>query len=235
MKKYDISYLKIYNIKNTSKLFNCNVRVDWYLLQKISSNIQTLIVDDMNTKYNINIKNKHFIPNNLINIINKVTSKDIQKLNIIRSHKIISNSKKLKEKKTNKFKYPVLTNLNSKGKRLKYTDEPIEDVYNKHKVLMSYSLNLYPFYDNELSPTEHVFYQIVNNKEDGDKLVNYLNSKLFKAILQSSKWIGYQTDHKIFEYLPNIIYDLNDINDKNIYKYFNFTNEEITIIENYFN
>jgi len=107
MKKYDISYLKIFDIKSTFKLFNCNVRVDWYLLQKTSSNIKTQIVDDMNTNYYINIKDKHFIPNNLINIINKVSNIDKPKLNIIRNHKIISNSKKLKEKKTETFKYSV--------------------------------------------------------------------------------------------------------------------------------
>jgi len=234
MKKYDISYLKIFDIKSTFKLFNCNVRVDWYLLQKTSSNIKTQIVDDMNTNYYINIKDKHFIPNNLINIINKVSNIDKPKLNIIRNHKIISNSKKLKEKKTETFKYSVLTNLNSKGKKIKYTDNPIKNIYDKHKVLMSYSLHLYPFYDNELSSTEHIFYQIVNNKEEGYKLVKYLNSKLMKVILQSLKWIGYQTDHKIFEYLPNIIYDfndLNDLNDDNIYQYFNLITEEIKLIE----
>ena len=117
----------------------------------------------------------------------------------------------------------MLTNLNSKGKKIKYTDNPIKDVYNKHKVLMSYSLNLYPFYDNELSPTEHTFYQIVNNKEEGDKLVKYLNSKLFKVIIQSSKWIGYQTDHKIFEYIPNIVNEIDNMNDEEIYKYFEIT------------
>lgn len=231
MKKYDIHYIKIYNIKNTFKLFNCNVRVDWYLLQKISNNIETIIVDDMDIIYNMNIKNKNFIPNNMINIINKVLCKNINKLNIIRSHKIISNSRNLKEKKDETFKYPVLVNLNSKGKKIKYTDKPIKNVYNKHKVLMSYSLNLYPFYDNELSPTEHTFYQIVNNKEEGDRLIKYLNSKLFKIILQSSKWIGYQTDHKIFEYIPNIIDEIDDINDETIYKYFEITKEEIKMIE----
>ena len=38
-----------------------------------------------------------FIPNNRINIINKVVNKNIRPLKIIRSHKIISNSKSLKE------------------------------------------------------------------------------------------------------------------------------------------
>ena len=43
MKQFDIHYIKIYNIKDTFKLFKCNVRVDWYLLKKISSNIETIM------------------------------------------------------------------------------------------------------------------------------------------------------------------------------------------------
>jgi hypothetical protein len=230
MKSYDFEYLKIYNIKDTSKLFNCNVRVDWYLLKKTKTDILTEIVDDMNNTYKVNIKELEFIPNNIINIVNKITSKSVVKLNIIRSHKIISNNTNLKDVKNDVYKYGVLTNLNSKEKRIKYIDVPHE-IYDKSKVLMSYSLNLYPFYDEELSPTEHVFYQLVKNKNDGIKLINYLNSNLFKSILQSSKWIGYQTDHKLFNYLPDIIGDMDVVNDETIYKYFNLTEEEITLIE----
>jgi hypothetical protein len=221
MKSYDIKYLKIYNIKDTSKLFNCNVRVDWYLLQKNNTDILTIIDDDMNKIYNINIKNLDFIPNNNLEIIRKVILKNsVKKLEIVRSHKIISNSKNLKINKDEIYKYKVLTNLNSTEQRIKYTNKPHE-LYNIPKVLMSYSLNLYPFYDDCLSPTEHVFYQIVKNEEEGLRLISYLESKLFKIILNASKWIGYQTDHKLFNYLPNIIDEIEIINDEEINKYFN--------------
>jgi hypothetical protein len=91
---------------------------------------------------------------------------------------------------------------------------------------MSYALNLYPFYDDgNLSPTEHVFYQLVKDEEEGDNLVDYLNSKLFKKILNACKWIGYQTDHKLFKYLPDLS-NIKNINDKKIYDCFNVSQEE---------
>lgn len=232
MKKNDIIYLKMYTIKDTSSLFNCNVRVDWYLLQKRNTDIYTTIDDDMNILHEIKVKNMEFIPNNLINIINKIISKtDIEKLNIIRNHKIVSNNKNLKINKTDVYKYGVLTNLSSKEKRIKYTDTPVLNVYNKPKVMMSYSLNLYPFYDEELSPTEHVFYQIVNDKRCGMKLISYLDSKLFKAILKSFKWIGFQTDHKVFPYIPNVINSIENINDTTLYNFFGLTDDEILLVE----
>jgi hypothetical protein len=193
---------------------------------KKKTNILTNIIDDTGEIYNIDIKTLDFIPNNMINIILKILLKDVKKLNIIRSHKIISNNKSLKIDKNEKYKYGVLANLNKKGTRIKYINIPHE-VYDKPKVLMSYSLNLYPFYDEILSPTEHIFYQLVNDKTHGEKLINYLNSKLFKKILSSSKWIGYQTDHKIFSYLPDITEELDVVNDDTVCKYFNLTLGEI--------
>jgi len=157
-----------------------------------------------------------------IDIINKILLKECTtKLNIIRLHKIMSNDKKLKLVPDEEYKYGVLTNLNSKEKRIKYTDRPVMDVYSEPKVLMSYALNLYPIYDDCLSPTEHVFYQIVKDKKNGLKLINYLESK----------WIGYQTDHKIFNYLPDITNDIKNITDKEIYMFFDLTKKEIKRIE----
>lgn len=43
--------------------------------------------------------------------------------------------------------------------------------------------------------------------------------------------MGYQTDHKIFSYLPDLTYELKDVTDKEIYKYFDLTKDEINLIE----
>ena len=82
-----------------------------------------------------------------------------------------------------------------------------------------------------MSPTEHVFYQLVNNENMGNKLIKYLDSKIFKMLLKATKWIGYQTDHKIFEFIPDITTKIDVITDNNLYKYFNLSNDEIKIIE----
>jgi len=211
MIKHNVIYeLHIFNIKETMKYFKCNVRVDWYLLQKYENNknIKTKIVDECKNINIINIKTLSFISNFVINIINKMINKYSKNmLVIVRNHKVLSNNKNLMEVKTDEFCYPYLVNLNEKGKRIRYFNKK-HSVQDEKKILMSYSLNLHPFYDDGiLAPTEHVFYNIVKNKELGKKLVIYLNSKLIKFVLKACKWIGYQTDHKLFEFIPNIIYE----------------------------
>lgn len=205
MLTYDILYLNIYDIKTTSALFRCNVRVDWYLLQKsVTTALLTTIYDERKQVYSVNLKDVDFIPNSNIDMIYKIINLSIPSLHIVRRHTILSNSKHLRMSPDNEYKYPVITNLNSKEKRIKYMNHPHED-HSKKKVIMSYALNLYPFFDNgNMSPTEHVFYQVVDSEEEGLKLVRYLDSDIFQEILQSCKWIGYQTDHNIFRYLPDV-------------------------------
>lgn len=236
MLSYDIHELHIYDIKNTNKIFTCNVRVDWYILQKSkSNNSNTKIIDEEKITYNLNIKNKEFIPNSNINLIYKILNNECQKLNIIRSHGIISTNKNLKNKVCEKFKYKIITNLNSKETKIKFLDT----CHIKHrdkKVIMSYSLNLYPFYDKgEISPTEHVFYQSVNTEIQGLNLVNYLNTNTLNLIIKSCKWIGYQTDHKIFKYIPDFSINIKNINDDKIFKYLNLSNDEIKLINKQYN
>ena len=232
MLSHNIIHLCIYDIKRAMKIFNCNVRVDWYLLKCSSdNNFITNVIDEAGVSLHIELNNLPFIPNKNIELILKIINfKDIPKLNIVRSHKFMTNNKSFKSDKDNVNIYQILTNLNAKGRRIKYFSNPHPDHYNL-KVIMSYALHLYPFYDNGMmSPTEHTLYQLVKNEDDGNNLVAYLNSKLLKLILSSCKWIGYQTDHKVFKYLPDIS-DIKLINDSEIYKYFNLSQEEINLIE----
>ncbi len=143
-----------------------NKKIDSLIIKQFI-NIYTnhMIKDDEMAGHIKNIK-ELFLKKKNIDIINKILLKECTtKLNIIRLHKIMSNDKKLKLVPDEEYKYGVLTNLNSKEKRIKYTDRPVMDVYSEPKVLMSYALNLYPIYDDCLSPTEHVFYQIVKDKK----------------------------------------------------------------------
>ena len=62
-------------------------------------------------------------------------------------------------------------------------------------------------------------------------MVNYLNTSIVKFIVKSTKWSNFETNKQIFNYIPNIVNKIDNINNENIYKYFEFTDEEIKIIE----
>ena len=64
-------------------------------------------------------------------------------------------------------------------------------------------------------------------------MLKYLNTKLIKFIIKNSKYSTFQTDWEIFHFIPDIqIYNNTDFAISKMYEYFNFTKDEIDIIEN---
>ena len=78
--------------------------------------------------------------------------------------------------------------------------------------------------------TQHNFYVLVNSKEEGEKLIKILNSKLYTFYINIFKWSGWH-NRVILNTLPipNI---KNDFSDLDLYNYFGLSDEEINIIEN---
>ena len=112
-----------------------------------------------------------------------------------------------------------------------YSSKQCKNQYNK-KVLMSESGYLRPFYDNGiLGVGGHCFACLVNSEEEGEKIIDLLNSKLYTFYIETNKWSGFH-NKVVLQDLPNIIFDIDiNNNNNNIYKYFNLTDEEIKLIE----
>ena len=113
-----------------------------------------------------------------------------------------------------------------------YSLKKCKNQYDK-KVLMSESGYLKPFYDDGvIGVGGHCFACIVQNKKEGDAVIQLLNSALYTFYIETNKWSGFH--HKeVLQDLPNIIVDLDyNITDDRVYQYFNITSQEINLIEN---
>ena len=88
---------------------------------------------------------------------------------------------------------------------------------------MSRSGYLKPFYDDGiLGVGGHCLACLVEDEIEGNKSIELLNSKLYKFYIETNKWSGFH--HKeVLQDLPNIINEIENINDKNIYEYFEIT------------
>ena len=62
-------------------------------------------------------------------------------------------------------------------------------------------------------------------------MVKYFNTNIIKFVVKSTKWSNFETNKQIFNYIPNIVSEIENINDENIYKYFKITDKEIKMIE----
>jgi hypothetical protein len=230
-----IHYLRIYNDTQGNKIFRrrASTRVDFYILQNIKSYKNTRIHFEDDKIFNIKIDKLPFIPNFGWSIFSKV----LQKLN---NNGIMVNGdsdchttrKHVSIKETNAHKYKLLNSISkTKGKTFRYSSKFHKNQYHK-KVLFSNGRHIVPFYDDgELGYTQGGLYILVNDETKGNKIVNYLNSKLLKYIMKATKWSNFETCKQLFWYIPDITNIISNVNNESIYKYFNLSADEIELIE----
>jgi hypothetical protein len=58
-----------------------------------------------------------------------------------------------------------------------------------------------------------------------------LNTTIIKLVIKATKWSNFETTKQIFNYIPNIVNEIDEINNTTIYNYFDITEEEIKFIE----
>jgi hypothetical protein len=199
---------KIYNTKLNQKLL---IR-DYipFLLTKKSLKILDKVKNDKNIK---------------LKIFNSPDNRSDKK-HVIKKNKKETNEEYIKRANNSGYLYP----MQATSVQIVYSSKKCKN-QNHKKVLMSESGYLKPFYDDGIIGVGgHCFACLVKNKDEGKKVIQLINSKLYKFYIEINKWSGFH-HKKVLKDLPNIIDKLDDIDDKNIYKYFNITKKEIEFIE----
>jgi len=103
--------------------------------------------------------------------------------------------------------------------------------HDQKKVYFTISGYFNPKYDNgEISTSEICPYIVVDNETIGLNLLSFLNSKLYRFLVNSAKWSGF-LNKDILRLLPNMNTNHNYTDDE-LYSFFNLTTEEIYFIEN---
>lgn len=229
-----IHYLSIHNKVEGAKIFGATTRYDYYLMENITPYKKSLVYFEDKKTYEIDINNDlPFIPNFGWNIFLKIISKlNDNGIYVIRDSDCHTSRPYVSKTKKEGYDYDLLNSISrTKGKTYCYSSRPHKCQTNK-KVIFSNGETIVPFYDNgQLGVTEGGLYILVDNGELGEKMVKYLNTNIIKLVIKSTKWSNFETNKQIFNYIPNIINEIENINNKNIYEYFEITKEEIKMIE----
>jgi hypothetical protein len=227
-----IHYLSIHSDSDGNKLFGATTRFDFYLLENTPTYKNTRVIFEDKKEYNILItKELPFIPNFGWSIFDKVFKKLNKNGIMTNSDSDCHTSRSYVSKiKTNEYKYELLNSISkTKGKTFCYSSRPHKVQHNK-KVLFSNGRYIVPFYDNgELGITQGGLYTIVNDENEGNTLVEYLNSNLLVYLMKATKWSNFETCKQLFWHIP-LPSDIHNVNNTNINTYFDLTQEEITTI-----
>lgn len=248
MKKYTIYHL---NIQECSKHFKkVWSTFSYYLIKKSFEDKDFDCVCAYKKQlYTSRISNNDFrklqavpilLNNTMINIINKMVTITAGKTYIIirgmdnrciQQYLLNKNKDETDEEyKERAIKNGYLYEIQNSGTCVLYSSK-MDVMQDKNKVLLSNSGHLYPSYDAGNKGVGHnCLCILVNDEIEGNKIINLINSKLYKLYLKTNKWCGFNNIPAL-KRMPDITDYIDIITDKKIYDYFNLTDEEINLIE----
>jgi len=226
-----ISYL---NVNECKKHFN-NVgsTFSYYMIENTPIYKNTKII----CKYNNKIYKSEILLNNdikilpqllgedTINIMNKIF--DWNNDNLFIRKDLIKNKDDCINIQDDVYSHKVLTFIKKDGtKDIQYCKYKL-NTQNLKKVLLFRSGYINPTYDNgECGVGNNIHYAVVDDDEEGDRLLNLYNSDLYKFMFSLCRTSQF-TNGRVMNWLykKNPIYN-------NIYEYFNLNEHEIKFIEN---
>lgn len=245
----DKYYYHYINLEECAKHFNVGSKFIYYLIQKNSNkndNIK-IVCKYKNKVYKTNLNQdllkRKYLPylltNECLKILDKVKNNYNDKIHIFNSTVFDKRRpyvlNKLKKESDEEYKKRALAGgyihpIQATSVQLVYSSKRCKNQKDV-KVLMSRSGYLKPFYDNGIRGVGgDCFACLVEDKNEGNKIIELLNCKLYKFYIGTNKWSGFH-NKVVLQDLPNIINEIESINDENIYKMFNLTEEEIKMIE----
>jgi len=104
--------------------------------------------------------------------------------------------------KTETNHLPVVHNMTKKdGLGFVYSSEN-KGHFGVPKVILSFGEFQYPYNDwkGEYGMSQICYGLTISSKEEGDKIVEAINTDKFKEILKYTKWSTFQTDWRMFKY-----------------------------------
>ncbi len=202
MTSKQIIYLDINSKKSGQKIFGASTRYDWYLIQNKPYAEKTIVCDENKNTKEIDLKDLDFLPNYMIDEVFKVVTKQNGCDVIFSRSNYGSDKKHMRKNMDEEFKYPCVHSMTKDGLDFWYSNTNKNGCFGVPKVILSFNEKQYPYNDfnGEYGLTQISFGLPITSKEEGDKLVQAINSEKFKEIINATKWSMFQTEWRMFKF-----------------------------------
>jgi len=222
-----VNTLYYLNIQECSKYFNVGSTFSYYLIKKSFEDKSFKCICKYNGKiYDSQIENKDFrkmqiIPllfnDDMVSIIKKVENYKCEKMNFKRYYDLDKRKSYLYD---DNGKYCV------KHKVVEvYKTNFKQECMGKHKVIISMPGYIKAEYDKNCGCSDATLFMYCENKDEAIQIINLLNNKLYKLIINVYREITGLNNHKNINKFPFIK------NQEDIYRLFKLTKDEIKLIE----
>ena len=198
-KENQMRYLKMYDYKQGMELFNVGTRFDYYIIEKTKCKENTEIIDIKRKKDSIDLRKYEFLPNYNIIKIKYYLKNNGKIINSTRYH--ASTYKDDLEDKSvvktineiNKVVNNVVIHSITKNKGIiYYRAKTIKDgFFGIGKVIVCLTKNIVnPINDYQglYAFTQYCVGIRINDKEEGERIINLLESKEFREVIDGCRW-----------------------------------------------
>lgn len=197
-----LMFLHIVGEKESQDKFHVSQRVDLYILKNSTISSIADVIDEKRISTKIDMKQWNFLPNYEYDSIQKILTAKESGINVQYSASTYD-SRKLSKTPTETFKYPVVHGVNQSGLTILYANDNTKPGhFGTPKVILSFGRHQYPYNDHEgkYGMSQITFGIPISSKEEGDAIVEAMNTDSFKEIIKATKWGAFQTDYKMFKY-----------------------------------
>ena len=203
LKEKQIKYLHIYGEADGTRLFGVSTRVDLYVLQNKPTSTTTNIVDEKGNEHHINLSTLPFLPNYAIDTILNILTSEEYGIDVIYSSSIYD-TRKLKNKKNEEYKHPIVHSINKVGLGLWYSNNT-KGHFGIPKVMLSFNRKQYSYpeqndYTGKYGMSQITFGIPIDSKKEGDEILHAIGSETFQTIIAATKWGAFQTDYRMFKF-----------------------------------
>ena len=219
--------IKMYSIQQTNSLMNVNINVDFITLRNTANDEKqkSTIIDTEGIIYSEIIHPNDFIPNFGINTLDKITKKNASE------YLDIHLNSEMHTQHIHGTKYKNIHGITTKGIKICKSHKKHTHFHTPKLIINGIGSHNYVFHDKkgEYGITQSPVYILNPSKNT----IRFVNSPLFHYIANAMKIIGNNFNKKINVYYPVIPEDNIIKNNDDIYKYFQFTKDEINQVEKY--
>ena len=202
MKQYQIEYLEIHDEADGVKIFNCNTRYDWYLINKVpyykNSEIKTQIGEIVFK----DLSKMNFIPNYNYDFIDKLVN-GVEKINISHSESSYEVRKKWMSHTNNEeYKYPCVYSINRKNDiKFKWSSLNSKGMFGKSKVIFGSGATGFIIDENGEYGLTQWSTGIEDKIDNLEKIKSVLDSSKFKnEVIKATSVSKAEINRKILKY-----------------------------------
>lgn len=185
-----VLYLEMHSIQDGLRAFNASTNFDWYILQNVENDGETVVRDFSGQCQKVCIADLPFIPNsNLSDVLSLVARNGDQPCTVIwDSVYHTQKTDKMSEIETSEFKHPCIYSLPQKGMRLWYSNDQ-DGHFGVPKVIFTNGAATQVIVDRkgEYGLTQFA-YGIVDAEENLDSIKQALESQKFVSLCEAFRF-----------------------------------------------